>query len=169
MRYTFLIIVLFSLSLLYSCDKKYEDGPCISFVAAEKRIIGKWEVEKLVIGNEILTDTYISKGFNEYNYTFSRNVENEKFLILENIANSHIVAQSRYYLNDENTEMTYYLKSFQQYYDEVTPLFNFVPAFNDECKWTISRLKSKEMWMHTTYQDVYYEVHFMLVYDIDIN
>ena len=164
-----LIIILSFLVALASCDKKYDDGPCISFISAEKRIIGKWEIEKLIVGQEILTDKYNSKGFNVYNYTFSRNIENEKFLILDNSSNSHVVAQSRYYLNDENTEITFYLKSFQQYYDEVTPLFNFVPAFNDECKWTISRLKTKEMWIHTTYQDVYYEVHFKLVYDIDIN
>jgi hypothetical protein len=164
-----LIIILSLLAALVSCDKKYDDGPCISFVAEQKRIIGKWEIEKLIVNQEVLTDKYNSKGFNAYNYTFSRNVENEKFLILDNISNSHGVAQSRYYLNDENTERTFYLKSFQQYYDEVTPLFNFVPAFNDECKWTISRLKTKEMWINTTYQDVYYEVHFKLVYDIDIN
>jgi hypothetical protein len=164
-----LIIILSLLVALVSCDKKYDDGPCISFVAAEKRIIGKWEIEKLIVDKEIITDKYNSKGFNVYNYTFSRNVENEKFLILDNISNSHVVAQSRYYLNDEITEITFYLKSFQQYYDEVTPLFNFVPAFNDECTWTINRLKSKEMWINTTYQDVHYEVHFKLVYDIDIN
>jgi hypothetical protein len=169
MKNSLLIIIIVALASLVSCDKKYEDGPCISFVKAEKRIIGKWEVDKIVIGEEIVSEKYFDNGFGAYNYTFSRNVENEKFLILENITNYHVVAQSRYYLNDENTEMTFFLKSFQQYYDEVAPLFNFVPALNDECKWTISRLKSKEMWIHTYYQDIYYEIHFKLVYDIDIN
>ncbi len=169
MKNTILIFISIVIVSLISCDKKYDDGPCISFVKAEKRIIGRWEVENIIINHEIVTAKYTDKGFGVYNYTFSRNVDNEKFLILENSSNYHVVAQSRYYLNDENTEMTFYLKSFQQYYDEVAPLFNFVPALNDECKWVISRLKTKEMWIHTYYQDIYYEIRFKLVYDLDIN
>lgn len=152
-----------------SCTKKYEEGSNCSFIKPENRIIGCWGISQVSENENTITDAYSDLGYNSYRYTFSRNLNNEKFIIVENSSNNKVVAQCRYYLNDDVTNITFALISINEFEDQNKPLFNLIPSLKDTCEWKIICLKKKEMVLTTQDNNIDYLLRFKLIYDFDIN
>lgn len=58
-RYTFLVLlVLGFMSVATSCKRAYEDGPSISFVSREARVINNWQSTKILRNDFDANNTY---------------------------------------------------------------------------------------------------------------
>jgi len=68
MKKTYILTAIILLGFLFGCSR-YEDGPCISFRSPTSRILGTWQVEKLLINDIDSTEAYRQKIGCEWEFT----------------------------------------------------------------------------------------------------
>jgi hypothetical protein len=158
------ILILFFISLL-SCEKKYEDGPCISFIKPENRVNGRWKIDDVLVNGEQSpladNDSLIICSF-----SFFRNTDNTMFVSL--LDSSNIVwAESLVRTDSRMIYLSFNLSTIEGFDEAVKPVFHILPPLANENTWQITRLKRKEMWMRTVYSEVVYELKFQLLFDYE--
>ena len=141
--------------IFYSGCKKYPDGPLISLSSKEGRISGHWDVEYFSI-NGYDSTTYLRSQPFYGRYFFSTEQDNRKNFFT--YKNSILPATPNYngigfWMFLEHKEALYV------HFDLYTP-----PALGPyraaDVTWEIRRLKSKELWLKTTYEGKEYFVKF---------
>jgi hypothetical protein len=140
-----------------SC-KKYEEGPMLSFVSPEKRLVGLWEISSLQIDNINYVGTYSADSVY---FRFSIVKYDELFINLVK-ENRHGIqyASSILELKDNKTVMQFNLKK-QPIYEELTKLFyELLPAFAHENTWQILQLKSREFIIRENIDSTEYKITF---------
>lgn len=161
MKRIFILIIF--IAVFSGCDKRYEDGPCISFVKAENRICGRWTIDKTVVDG---TEKIVEAGDTLSWFVFSifRNIENALFISMID-SNETVIAESLIRYDDRITKLTFVLCPITGYENTTASVFRQVPSLNEERIWTINRLLRKEFWINTYYENKEHEIRFTLLYD----
>lgn len=159
---TFLLLCL----IAASCSKRYEDGPCLSFIKAKNRIAGRWKVEKLLIDGAESTSVTSSDTLAICSFSFFRNTDNAMFVSLIDSSNT-VWAESLVRYDERMTRLTFGLTAIVGYETNTMAIFHPLPALSAEQTWKITRLKRKEMWMHSIYSGNDHELRLKLLYDYD--
>ncbi len=141
-----LAFILLTLLLAPGCDKRYEEGPCLSFVKAENRLCGLWSVSSMQLNEqERAGDTT-----ELYRFSVFRNLEGSLYIQLTDTAGL-VIAESLIRTDERLTELRFALVTIQGYEEDSAPLFRHCPALFGEAVWTILRLKREEMRLRTDY------------------
>lgn len=153
----------FIVLLLSGCDKRYEDGPCLSFIKAENRICGVWRVDQADQAGLALLPTALDTL---RSFTFDLNINSSKamFLTLHD-KNDSTVAECLVRPNERFTTLSFQLLSVQGYESALAPLFRNYPVLRDEQAWSINKLRRDEMWLSAFIADGEHQLKFQLVYD----
>jgi hypothetical protein len=159
------LLLLLLCSFLASCEKRYEDGPCLSFIKPENRITGRWQLSSFLMdGTEqapALNDT-----LPVYDFSFLRNSDNALFVSLID-SGDRVWAESLIRYDDRVIYLTFGLTVVEGYDYYIEKVFQALPALSVENTWQITRLKRKEMWMKTEHAGVIHELRFKLLFDYD--
>jgi len=149
--------------LLSACEKRYEDGPCLSFIKAENRLCGEWNIAEATVQNTLVegasADTLATYGF-----SFFMNSSKAYFLSLSD-SSGITIAESLVRTNDRLTNLSFSLSPITGYEEAIAPLLRIFPALEPDQTWEISRLRREELWIHTTWQDANHELKFKLLND----
>jgi hypothetical protein len=161
-----IFILFFLLLSLASCDKRYEDGPCISFISPENRIAGRWKVASLLINGVDQTAVSNNDSLAKCSISFFRDLDNAMFVSL--IDSSNLVwAESLVRTDDRMIYLTFGLATIEGYEIAIEPIFHILPALATEKTWKILKLKRTEMWIETEYEGATHELRFKLLFDYD--
>jgi hypothetical protein len=124
--------ILLATVLLFSCKKKYPDGPPISIRSPESRVANTWQTEKVLKNGSDVTADYTNIGYTEVyekngNYSYSSNT---------------LSGSGKWMLENRNKEIKRNGVSGQP-----------------SVLMTILRLKEKSFWYYYTDGGVKYEFH----------
>jgi hypothetical protein len=161
MKKSNLIILLFLLAV--SC-KKYEEGPLLSFRSAEKRLLGKWQVEMVSVNDANQTPAYLMLDLDEFSYNIFSDWSG-KYYINAVDAQDHVVVQSPLSINKKKTEITFRMETVSPYESQAQRILDFFPPFIVENKWQILRLKNDELWISNICENGTYIIHFVIIAD----
>lgn len=156
-----LVLILLALS---ACDKRYEDGPCISFVKAENRLCGRWSLTQVTSDGTDIHSTIQKDTLSAYSISIFRNLDNALFIAVID-TQERILAESLIRYNDRLTELTFGLGVIQGYEASYLPFIRQCPRWEAENTMRITRLKREELWMETVSGSPFVETRFELIYD----
>lgn len=157
----YLLIILTFITLL-SCNKKYDEGPFISFIKPENRIAGLWEINSISVNDSIISADTLS----EFHFSFFTN--NEKILFLQLVDTANIINAECFVYSDENTKyLTFKLSVISGFESGYSVVSSVIPALSEENTWEITRLKRKELSLITIYNNNLVKIEFLLIYDYD--
>jgi hypothetical protein len=72
-------LILVCACMFVACDKRYEDGPCLSFVKAENRLCGLWYIENMWV-NDIEPSAVQMDTLNQFRIAFFMNSSKALFM-----------------------------------------------------------------------------------------
>lgn len=122
-----LVIILLLATTLGAC-KKYEEGPYVSFLPREERISNIWQIEKVSLNGEDITDDY-KDNFPELVYEFNENgTARRSFKVLGVTINQ----TGEWRLQSDDEELNINLS------DPIAE-YNYI--------WIIKKLTQKELWV----------------------
>ena len=101
MKKTCVLTGIVLLILLMGCSR-YDDGPWISFRTAKNRVVGTWQVEKLLINDQDSTELYREQIGCEWEFTdelFTEDLDNVYVINLKNCIVDSIY-YGRWYFKD---------------------------------------------------------------------
>ena len=101
MKRTYIFAGIVLLIFLLGCSR-YDDGPAISFRTAKNRVLGTWQVEKLLINDLDSTELYREQIGCEWEFTdelFTEDLDNVYVINLKNCIEDTIY-YGRWYLKD---------------------------------------------------------------------
>lgn len=158
-----LILLVILTGLLAGCDKRYEEGPCLSFIKAENRICGVWKVQGAIAGNLDIPQPGLDT-LQLYTFNFNINSSKALFLWLSGPDNT-ILAECLVRPDERYTTLSFQLLTIEGYETAVEPLLRHFPALAPDQAWEIDRLKRNEMWLSHYGQDGQDQLRFELLYD----
>ena len=158
-----LCFVLPALLFLAACNK-YEDGPALSFRSAEKRLMGKWEVDQTFFDNQDQTEVYRLLDLDEFTFNIFSDWS-EKLYINITGQNGDVVAQSDLSLSKDKKYLMFRMEPMPAYETDARRVLEFYPVWSLACNWDILRLRNKQLWIRTGFDSGNYEIHFNLVAD----
>jgi hypothetical protein len=153
------------LLLLSACDKRYPEGPCLSFIKADNRIAGKWAITELAVNDS----TEHVRAFADYTLSFFFNIEHLAFVNLVSNANDSIVAQGNVIINDRRTIMEFEMLRTAGNEAAADSILLRIPPFESKNEWAITRLKRKEMHIASLVGGKEYKISLELISDFDNN
>lgn len=160
MKTTMLKILFLSviLSTLFACSK-YEEGPGISFRSPEKRVVGLWELNEIMIGEVNYLSSYV---MDSVYLRFSINGEKDNLFItlVEETKSGAQLSLSSFTFNDKKDKVTFELSTIGLYSDITDPIFELIPAIHVENEWSIIRLSYEELWIECNYNNENYYLKF---------
>jgi hypothetical protein len=162
MRYAGLCVLL--VLLFSACDKRYEDGPCVSFFKAENRVCGRWKVGQFLKDQADGLTVAQKDTLDAYSFSVFRNLDQALFISVIDSSET-VVAESLIRHDDRLTQLTFGLASIAGYETVFQVLGRIIPALGAEYTWRINRLKRNEFWMNTTEGGSRSEIRFSLLYD----
>lgn len=150
--------------LFVSCDKRYEDGPCISFVKAENRLCGLWQISGLFRdGQDIYTAATVDT-LRLYKISIFRNIDRAFFVSVLDVSEM-VIAESIIRHDDRMTMLTFDLTNIAGYEAQWESLIRNCPPLGTEHTWTISRLKKEEMWLDVPHENLENRLYLELISD----
>lgn len=158
-----ILCLLACLGLLSSCEKRYEEGPCLSFITAENRLCGDWTLHQYLV-EENPAEGAFADTMAMYHFVFNMNSSKAIFLSLKQ-PEGITIAESLVRPDERMTSLSFSLSPITGYVDQAAPLFRLVPALENDQAWEITRLKRKELWMQTRFQNLTYQLKFELAVD----
>jgi hypothetical protein len=164
MRKTRILLALLSLLLVVAaCDKRYEDGPAISFVKAKNRLCGLWRIDKVYTGDSEIPGLALDT-LKVFDFSIFMNSGGAFFLQIIDTT-STTLAESLIRTDDRLTQLTFYPEPILGYENPFLPLQRNLQAMASENVWTITRLKRDELWMRTLSGSEETTLHFALITD----
>jgi hypothetical protein len=160
-----LVILLFC-SLLAGCDKRYEDGPCLSLVKASNRLCGRWTVDKVLLNEEQVYENSGTDTLSTFSFSISGNNNNAFYISLIDTSDA-VFAESLLRVDDRIVNLIFDLEPIAGYEESTAAVYHVIPALEGDHSWTITKLKRKEMWMNTMDGSNTQEIRFSLLYDYD--
>lgn len=138
MKKTFILTAIILLVFLLGCSR-YEDGPCISFRSAKNRVLGTWQVEKLLITDLDSTELYRQQIACEWEFTdeLFPGLQYKYILNLKNCTDDTIRKGAWCFYNNIKNELTIDFSS------DVHP--NPIGPIGRWGSWDILRLTNYEM------------------------
>ena len=113
------IIILLALAVVCCTACRYEEGPGISFVAPEYRMMGNWNLEKVFLNGEQITETeYLANVPNTY-YIFDLDGIVDVIYLYNNAMQRAVYGRWHFQNNCKELVMDFQLKT-QKYYYEAT-------------------------------------------------
>ena len=138
-----LLLTVFAFVLTASC-KKYPDGPLLSLYTRQHRVVGYWDVEYFSInGNDSTSYLKSNSLYGKYDFGKSQNGRAD-FLYYNN---AHTYSAEGYWAFDNDDQ---YIKIDITH---ASQHLNIGPFGSESCRWTIQRLKEKELWLKINYTD----------------
>lgn len=126
-----IILLLFPILFVFSACGKYDDGPRISIYSKRHRLVNSWVIEKVLEAGIDQTTLYKDAYVN-----FNLNIKKDKTYTLSYVANNITPY-------DESGKWKWDGDKSAVYFFDNANSFNFGTGE----KWTIYRLKEKELWM----------------------
>lgn len=163
---TIVIMLMGILVLASACSKRYEEGPCLSFIKPENRISGLWYIGQYLRDGAADESTAFRDTANVFRFSFYRNPERAFFVSLSDTT-GNVLAESLIRSDDRYVYLTFGLIAIEDKINLSAPLFRLIPALSHENEWQIVRLKRKEMWMITSHGGQLHEIRFELLVDYD--
>jgi hypothetical protein len=155
--------------LFYSCKKRYEEGPLISFQSPCKRIGNRWELEYLFIGG--VDSTLYMNGVSDSGYSFSAFNIPSKDGSYNPCGHNDLTVEFNYRGNpsesligslkigDKEKTIKLRVRDINQLKQRgIRPIGPFFNEDNPEFK--IKRLTKKELWLDIMYKGNYCWAHF---------
>lgn len=159
MKYRISILIL--LIAFSACDKRYEDGPCVSFVKAENRLSGEWILKKVLREEQDFVTSSQQHSLETYRFRIFRNLEGAFFFQLAD-STGIVLAENLVRTDDRMTELTFQPGIIAGFESEMDDVLEGIPPFQVERTWRICRLKKEELWISTEYESAGFELHFIL-------
>jgi hypothetical protein len=161
-----ILVILLFCSLLAGCDKRYDDGPCLSFVKASNRLCGRWTVDKVLINGEQSYENSGADTLATFSFSISGNNNNAFYISLIDSSDA-VFAESLLRVDSRIVNLDFNLEPIIGYEESTAIVYHVIPALEGEHSWIITKLKRKEMWMNTTDGSNTQEIRFSLLYDYD--
>lgn len=146
-----------------ACDKRYPEGPCLSFIKADNRIAGKWEISEMAINDSSFT----VPAFHNYTLSIFFNIEHLAFINIVSNSNDSIVAQGHVIINDRRTVMEISLLRAAGNEAAADSILLRIPPMESKSEWLITKLRQKEMHISTVSGNKEYKLSLDLVSDYD--
>lgn len=124
-----IILLIIPIALVFTACKKYEDGPAISLNSKKHRLVNSWVIDRAYESGVDQTSTFKDTYVN-YNLTIIKNGTYTLSYIFNNV--------SPY---DESGDWKFSNDKGEVYF------YNAANNSNIGDKWTIYKLKEKELWM----------------------
>jgi len=144
---------------IVSCSK-YDEGPGLSFRSPEKRVVGLYELEEIMVG-EINMLTYYVMDSVYLRFSIAGERENLYMALVEDNRGSAQLSLSSFDFNADKEKVTFGLSTIGIYDDMTDPIFELIPAIHAENEWTIRRLSFDEFWIECDYEGVNYYLKFL--------
>ena len=110
------IIILLALTVVCCTACRYKEGPGISFVAPEYRMMGTWNLEKVFLNGEQITETeYLANVPNTY-YIFDLDGIVDVVFFYNNAMQSAVYGKWNFQNNCKELVMDFQLKTQKYYY-----------------------------------------------------
>lgn len=110
------IIVLLALAMVFCTACRYKEGPGISFVAPEYRMMGTWDLEKVFLNGTQITETeYLANVPSTY-YIFEIDGILDVKYLYNNAMQSAIHGEWKFKNNCKELVMDFQLKTQKYYY-----------------------------------------------------
>lgn len=161
MKYLSILIIL--ALFFFSCEKRYEDGPCISFVKAENRLCGIWRIQNVVMG-EVDASAESMDTLANFHIAFFMNNSKALYVSISDTSET-VLAESVVRYNERFTELTFNALAIAGYEGRLLPLYHNCPALAQEHLWTITQLKKAETSLETEGQSVIHRLELRLETD----
>lgn len=141
------IIFFLLVIVLYAGCKKYPDGPAISLRSKEARIQGTWDVEYFSIdGNDSTNFLKSQPFFGKYKISGESEGDNKLFVYINTLSTSPPNYNGAGFWMFLNNRESLYIH-FNNYSGPAIGAYRA-----EDIVWEIRRLKSKELWLKTTYK-----------------
>lgn len=149
------VLFFFLVIILYSGCKKYPDGPAISLLSKEGRLTGEWDVEYFSINGYDSTSYLKSLPF--YGKYFLSNEKEGKNNLF--VYKNSVLPTTPNYNGGGFWMFLNHKESVYIHFNSYTP--PSLGAFRaEDVVWEIRKLKSKELWLKTTYNGKEYFIKF---------
>ncbi len=159
-----IILLLFIVAIIFvACDKRYEDGPCISFVKAENRVSGIWRIHEICVDNQP-TANEACDTVEHFRLSFFMNNSKALFLAISDTSEK-VFAECLVRYNDRITELSFEPITIEGYEASLAPLDRLIPPLAVDQTWTITRLKKSEMTLETLSNSRFYHMELRLLTD----
>lgn len=158
-----LLALLLLMLVVAACDKRYEDGPAVSFVKARNRLCGLWRIDQVYSGDSEIP-ILAKDSLQGYDFSIFMNSGGAFFLQIIDTT-STTLAESLIRTDDRLTQLTFYPEPILGYENPLLPLQRNLPAMASENVWIITRLKRDELWIRTQSASEETTVHFSLITD----
>ena len=116
MKRTFVLLALVAV-ILTGC--RYKEGPGISFVAPEYRMMGTWNLEKVFLNGTQITETEDLANVPNTYYTFDLDGIVDVIYFSNNTMNSAVYGRWHFQNNCKELVMDFQLKTQRYYYEAV--------------------------------------------------
>ncbi|MEI6123414.1 MAG: hypothetical protein WCQ95_07270 [Bacteroidota bacterium] len=154
----YIIASIIILSLL--CCKKYEDGPCISFRKAKKKIATEWQVEYFSIDGSDDTKLYQNTCGCNFKFTekFTTGYDPNVFDFTNCIGNIYDIRGSYDFANNKKTIKI----SSGGFIGNPDSIIHYIGPIGTGfwSEWSIKRFTKTELWIETSYNNYQYFIKF---------
>jgi hypothetical protein len=146
------IIFLFATVVLLSTCKKYPDGPLLSLRSKEHRVVGSWTTDYFEVDGYDSTAYLKSQPFyGSYSFGEDHGYTPARY----SASNDIYTLGGRWSFQNNKTEINITLDPFTG-----SPAGNLGPYRATSSRWTIRRLKEKELWLESFYNGRKYFIKF---------